>query len=146
LDLGPAMALAAGTALAFAIAVAPRSARGARPAAIVAAGALVAAIAYVPLYDGYLERLQHARFGSTPFKHAQQDRTSIITVDAAREDIMYGHGIYDGQFNIDPVVNTNLIERAYMVPGLHRSPKRVLEVGLSTGSWTKVLSGYEPVR
>jgi spermidine synthase len=56
---------------------------------------------------------------------------------------MYGHGIYDGRFNVDPVVNTNVIERAYMVPALHRSPKRVLEVGLSTGSWTKVLSSYD---
>jgi spermidine synthase len=145
-DVGPAMALAAATALAFAIAVAPRGARSAKPAGLVAAGALVAALAYAPLYGGYLERLQHARFGSTPFKHALQDRTSIITVDAAREDIMYGHGIYDGRFNIDPLVNSNLIERAYMVPALHRSPKRVLEVGLSTGSWTKVLSSYEPIR
>ena len=142
-DLGPAMAIAAATTLAFAVALAPRGMHAGRFAAIAIGAVVVAALAYGPLYTGHMERLQHAKFGSPPFRHVIQDRTSIITVDAASEDIMYGHGIYDGRFNIDPVVNSNLIERAYMVAGLHRAPRRVLEVGLSTGSWTKVLSGLD---
>jgi len=76
----------------------------------------------------------------------REDRTAILTVEAAEQDVMYGHGIYDGRFNLDPVVNTNLIDRAYLLAALHPRPERVLEIGLSTGSWTRVLAGYEPVR
>jgi spermidine synthase len=67
-------------------------------------------------------------------------------VEAAAHDIMYGHGTYDGNFNTDPVVNSNLIDRTFMVGALHRDPARILEIGLSTGSWAQVLSAYEPCR
>jgi spermidine synthase len=143
--LGPNMALLAALTVVLAICLAAPSARLARGAAFLGAAG-VAWLAYPLLYDGYLERLQHGSLRSAPFRHVLQDRSAIITVDHGAQDMMYGHGVYDGRFNIDPVINSNSIDRAYMVASLHREPRRILEIGLSTGSWTKVLSMYEPLR
>jgi spermidine synthase len=146
--LSTSMALLALATMALAAILAGRELLLARrgPAAA-AAGLAVAAFAlHGPLHSGYLERLQYASTDARPFRHVRQDRTSIITVEAARRDVVFGHGIYDGRFNIDPVDNSNLVDRAYMVAALHPEPRRILEIGLSTGSWTRVLASYEPVR
>jgi spermidine synthase len=99
------------------------------------------------LYEGHLEKLQFGKHDHPAFAHKLENRTGIITVDHdAKADIMYGNGIYDGRYNLDPLLNTNLIDRAYMLASLHRKPARVLEIGLSTGSWAKVITEYEPVK
>lgn len=99
------------------------------------------------LYEGHLEKLQFGRPDHPAFAHQLENRSGIITVDDRPDgDIMYGHGIYDGRYNLDPLLNTNLIDRAYMIASLHRKPARVLEIGLSTGSWAKVMSTYQPVQ
>lgn len=99
------------------------------------------------LYRNLIENLQ---FG--PAKHNQQglkiieNRSGIIVVEASKDgDIVYGNGIYDGRISIDPIKNSNLITRAYMVAGLHHNPTRVLEIGLSSGSWAKVLTSYTSI-
>ena len=99
------------------------------------------------LYAGHLEKMQFATASDTPFKHKVEDRSGIIAVrDGGTDaDVMYGNGAYDGRFNLDPVANSNLIDRAYMVAALHRQPRRVLEIGLSTGSWTRAISTYQPL-
>ena len=98
------------------------------------------------LFQGYLEKMLYAQGDARPFRSTLENRAGIITVEAAAEDVMYGSGIYDGRFNTDPVANTNGIDRAYMVAALHPQPREVLEIGLSTGSWTRVLSSYAPLR
>jgi hypothetical protein len=55
-------------------------------------------------------------------------------------DIVWGGGVYDGRFNVDPVLNSNGVQRAFLVTGLHPNPKNMLEIGLSTGSWAWVFS------
>lgn len=112
----------------------------------IAAAAVAAFALHAPLNAGYLERLQYAATDAQPFRHERQDRTAIVTVEAATPDIVFGHGMYDGRFNTDPVTNSNMVDRAYMVAALHPAPQRVLEIGLSTGSWTEVLASYEPVQ
>lgn len=108
---------------------------------------IVGAVTHSTLYRNHLEKLQYASSDFSPFKHKLENRGGIITVQGgAPTDIMFGHGIYDGQFNTDPLVNSNLIDRAYMMAALHRQPARVLEIGLSTGSWSKVISDYAPVQ
>jgi spermidine synthase len=98
------------------------------------------------LYAGHLEKLQFGEGDRPAFAHTQQNRGGIITVEHnAKGDIMYGNGIYDGRYNLDPLRNSNLIDRAYMMASLHRKPARVLEIGLSTGSWAKVIAEYRPV-
>jgi spermidine synthase len=99
------------------------------------------------LYQGHLEKLQYADTGRKPFLHKVENRGGIITLEEqAGADILYGHGIYDGRFNLDPLRNSNRIDRAYMMAGLHRKPLKVLEIGLSTGSWAKVIAEYGPVQ
>lgn len=114
--------------------------------ALTLAGLAGALVLQQPLAAGSLERLLFESAGHPPFRHVLEDRSAIIAVEANRPDTMYGHGIYDGRFNTDPAVPANGIERAYLGAALHAAPRRVLEIGLSTGSWTRVLSSYEPVQ
>jgi spermidine synthase len=102
-----------------------------------------------PLYGGLLERLQYkAEYRpGWEYKSVVENRSGIIAVEADPDgDKMFGGGMYDGRFNLDPAINSNLITRAYMVAALHRDPRDVLEIGLSTGSWTRVLADYPGVR
>ncbi|WLI87395.1 methyltransferase domain-containing protein [Massilia sp. R2A-15] len=118
-----------------------------RAAGLAAAMIVVAGALHGWLYDGHLERLQFGKPHHPAFVHRLENRSGIITVDHQPDaDIMYGHGIYDGRYNLDPLLNTNLIDRAYLIASLHRKPERVLEIGLSTGSWAKVISTYQPVK
>lgn len=118
-----------------------------RIASMAMAVALSAAVMYPALFDGYLEKLQYGVPGPQPFKAVLENRSGILTVEANHDgDTMYGGGMYDGRFNLDPLMNSNMINRAYMVAGLHRAPSEVLEIGLSTGSWAKVLANYDKVK
>ncbi len=90
----------------------------------------------------------HIHRGPRPeaFSAQQETRSGVITVAAdPKGDIVYGGGVYDGRFAIDPVVNANMIDRCYWIAALHPDPKQVLEIGLSTGSWARVLADYGPV-
>jgi spermidine synthase len=113
-------------------------------AAMVTMG-LGAWFAHPYLYHGYLEKMQYATTAYKPFKYQLENRSGIITTETSNPDIMYGNGVYDGLFNIDPVSNGNLIDRAYMIAALYRKPSKVLEIGLSTGSWAKVIADYAPL-
>lgn len=54
-------------------------------------------------------------------------------------DIVYGSNAYDGRVNTDLRINSNRIDRVYLLAALHRQPKRVLVIGLSTGAWVEIL-------
>jgi spermidine synthase len=100
------------------------------------------------LYSNYLEKLHHESADVQPFKHRLENRAAIITVEAGLAggpDTLYGNGAYDGRFNTSPVDNSNLIDRAYMVAALHKQPKTMLMIGLSTSSWARVFSDYAPL-
>lgn len=56
------------------------------------------------------------------------------------EHIVYGGNIYDGKMNISLLTNTNHLQRAYLPLFTNTNAKKVLVVGLSTGSWAKVLT------
>jgi spermidine synthase len=103
-------------------------------------------LAHAPLYDQHLEKLQYAHLKAPRFKHTIENRDGILTIEAGPEDIMYGGGIYDGRFNLNPLTNGNGIDRAFMIASLHRKPERVLEIGLSTGSWARVVTKYAPLK
>lgn len=100
------------------------------------------------LYDGTLEKLQykenynnHARY-----KYLYQNRSGIIAIEESAEDIIYGGGIYDGRFNTNPLIRSNGINRCYILAALHPDPREVLEIGLSSGSWAKVIASYRKVK
>jgi spermidine synthase len=113
------------------------------------ASASVACIALVLvsriLFGGLFERLM---FKSDPrpettFREVVENRSGVITVD--KDDIVYGGGVYDGAFKIDPLNDTNGIFRAFAIAALHPRPRRVLVIGLSSGSWTQVLVNHPNV-
>lgn len=109
--------------------------------AIAAACVACAALAAVsgPLYSGMFEHLLLKR-DYTPglrFANLVENRTGLIAVTPW--EVVYGGGVYDGRFDIDPVHDTNGIFRAYAIPGLRSDLKDVLDIGLSSGSWAQVL-------
>jgi spermidine synthase len=119
------------------------------------------------IYHDLLAKLQY-KSGYAPgiYKYLVEKRSGIISVQPGRvdpnggpnwPDMIYGGGIYDGRFNIDPANKwydptstddelrhpfdiSNYICRAYMIAGLHPHPTDVLEVGLSSASWNRVLA------
>lgn len=56
------------------------------------------------------------------------------------EEVVFGANVYDGKFNTDIFVNSNGIDRAYLLASMKNNAENVLVIGLSTGSWVKVLS------
>jgi spermidine synthase/multisubunit Na+/H+ antiporter MnhF subunit len=102
--------------------------------------------AHPSLYLEHMEKIQYGEDDAEPFRYKIENRAGIITVEEGDRGKIFGTGIYDGRFNIDPVINNNFIDRAYMMAGLHRKPLRILEIGLSSGSWTKAISSYAPGR
>jgi spermidine synthase len=82
-----------------------------------------------------------------PFKYVVENRSGLITVEASKYggDVIYGGGVWDGRFYLDPVFPISSIDRAYLVSAIHRQPREVLEIGLSSGSWALVLDAYEPI-
>mgnify|MGYP003948812963 FL=1 len=100
------------------------------------------------IFSGFLENLQYEKKypREQPFKKIVQNRSGIITVDDALNpgdaDVVYGGGIYDGRYAIDPR-SPNGIHRCYMIAALHPEPTRVLEIGLSSGSWAAALLRHD---
>ena len=77
-----------------------------------------------------------------------QNKSGILHVLNARAggDIVYGANVYDGRTNIDPRVNSNMIHRVLMLSVLKPDAQRVLVIGLSTGAWTRLLTGFPDVK
>jgi spermidine synthase len=107
-------------------------------------GLIVAAFLAVPasrgLYHLLFERLI---FGTraearVPFVHIVQNRNGVIGV--LRDGAVFGGGVYDGYFNIDPINDKNIVVRAYALNAFCPSPKRILVIGLATGSWAQIFA------
>jgi len=99
---------------------------------------------YVHILEKRLYKTAYAQ--KELYKNVIQNRNGIIAVESGIPDIIYGGGIYDGRINIDPVLNTNLITRAYMIAAIHKAPQDILEIGMSGGSWSRVLADYAKVK
>jgi len=60
-------------------------------------------------------------------------------------DAIFGGNVYDGRTNLDPRVNSNKIDRVLVLAALRPEPKRVLEIGLSVGTWNYLITGFPGV-
>jgi spermidine synthase len=121
-----------------------RRARLMRVAGALAAGIL--AFVTLPGYaTGVLEALQWkgALAQNGAFAQTVENRSGIITV--ARDGTVYGHGMYDGRFNIDLMHDSNGIVRPFALSLFHPHPREVLMIGLSTGSWAQVIANNPDV-
>jgi predicted membrane-bound spermidine synthase len=85
-----------------------------------------------------------ARMAVVPFHDVVENRSGVITV--TDEGKVYGGNVYDGAFNVDPRNKINGIFRAYALSALHGAPRRVLEIGLSSGSWAQVMANNPQMR
>ena len=96
----------------------------------------VAAQSYRLLYEKLVfgQRSESAK----PFARIVENRNGVICVTS--DGAVFGGGVYDGYFNTDPAKDVNLIIRAFTVIGLHPAPKRVLMIGLASGSWGQVFA------
>ena len=121
-------------------------------AAVLGITALAAATVWrsePPLYAMLFEKLHFKQEMSEgrPYRLISESRSGVVAVGGPEgDDIIYGGGIFDGGFNLDPAKGSNGIWRAYLAASLHRHPQAVLEIGLSSGSWTRVLASHPAVR
>ena len=83
-----------------------------------------------------------------PVRRVIQNKSGILHVLQARQggDIVFGANVYDGRTNIDPRINSNSIHRVLMMAVLKPDAERVLVIGLSTGAWARLLTGFPNVK
>ena len=119
--------------------------RGPRLAAAVAGVvtvALVIGISSQRLFEGAYERMLYKNeYRATDhFAHLIESKGGVIAIDS--EGAIFGGGVYDGRFNTSPVHDTNWIVRAYAISSFHPLPRRILMIGLSSGSWAQVIANH----
>jgi len=72
-----------------------------------------------------------------PFTHIVENRNGVVCVTA--DQAVFGGAVYDGHFLISPANDENYVVRAFVITGAHPAPKRVLMIGLASGSWAQIL-------
>ncbi len=60
-------------------------------------------------------------------------------------DTVYGGNVYDGRINIDLRTNQNRIDRVHGLMLAHPAPSEALVIGVSGGSWARIIAGYPSV-
>ncbi|MDB4942134.1 MAG: hypothetical protein JWP97_1668 [Labilithrix sp.] len=90
-------------------------------------------------YDRLWERLlfKSNMEDTTRFQEVIETKSGVITV--TQDGTVYGGGAYDGRFNTSIVHDRNGILRAYGIGAMHPAPKKVLMIGLASGSWATVI-------
>lgn len=86
--------------------------------------------------------------GSDEVRNVIQNKNGIIHVLAPpgrKGDVTFGGNVYDGKISNDMRVNDNRLDRAYVLMALHKAPKRVLVIGMSSGAWTRAVLGMPGV-
>ena len=138
---------AAAAVLGGAVLLLPRVAGGKPPAWTVGAAiaGLLVALAGGGSYSLLYERLV---FGTqpqagVPFAHVVENRNGMIAV--TQDAVVFGGGVYDGRFNTDPTNPLNFVVRTYSLSAFAPSPRRMLMIGLSSGSWSQILVNHPDV-
>jgi spermidine synthase len=114
-----------------------------RTAAIAVSVLVVGGIAVPRLSHHLFENLQNKALPNEDFADVVENRSGIITVD--RDGTVFGNGMYDGRFNTDLKTDRNGIMRPYALSLFHPSPRDVLMIGLSSGSWAQVVANNPDV-
>jgi predicted membrane-bound spermidine synthase len=115
---------------------------------------LMLALGSHALFSGMYERLlvkTDYRSGMR-FSEIVENRSGVIAVSKNTKDMgyardtVYGGGVYDGQFNIDMMRDSNMLYRAFAVAGMGPVPRRVLMIGIGSGSWSQVIASDPEVQ
>ena len=131
-----------GLALGIALLAAGGSSRREMRSALAGAAAISVAIFMLanPLFSHLYERLLYkSDYGpDQSFSHLVENRSGVIAVSKRGE--VFGGGVYDGWYNVDPVHDVNGLFRIYALSSFHPLPRKVLMVGLASGSWAQVVA------
>ncbi len=97
--------------------------------------------------DNWLIRSLASTFPQHDILRVVETRQGIIVSykDETLGDEIWGGNVYDGRANLDPRVNSNGLHRILATVALRPNPRKILEVGLSVGSWNYVISGFPGV-
>ncbi len=101
-----------------------------------------------PLFSGMYERLLFKTTYKPGMQFAEtvENRSGVIAVYRGPTEFGYdaetvfGGGAYDGRFNTGLLQDSNGLFRAYAVLGMGPRPRRVLMIGLASGSWAQVIA------
>src|SRR5262249_8797369 len=77
---------------------------------------------------------------SIPFAHVVENRNGVVAV--TQDAAVYGSGVYDGHFRIDPNYDLNLVVRAFVLGAYNPAPRRMLMIGLASGSWAQIFVNH----
>jgi spermidine synthase len=93
-------------------------------------------------YSRFFQRLIFGVQGAElpSLSHVVENRNGVIAV--TRDGAVFGNGVYDGYFNVDPALGVNFVVRAYALSLFHAAPKHILMIGLSSGSWAQILVNH----
>jgi spermidine synthase len=118
----------------------------ARQKAIAAAVVTCAAVAVVlssgPLFATVYGQMQYKReWGEqgTRLTDLVETRSGVVAVD--EDGAIFGGGAFDGWMTTD-IRETDLLLRPLALSFFHPDPKEVLEVGLSGGAWSEIISNH----
>lgn len=111
---------------------------------VFALAALGALVGHDRLFQGFMERVH---FGpgarETRYRVVVHGRAGIVGVTPDAR--VYGDGLYRGAYTLDADASPTLVGRAFLVPALHRAPRRILQIGLGSGAWTRILADVRAV-
>jgi spermidine synthase len=114
-------------------------------ATALALASLIAVPIATHTYSHLFERLifGHRLEANEDLAHVVENRHGVIAV--TKDAAVFGGGVYDGYFNIDPMNDLNLVARIYALSAFHPAPKNVLMIGLASGSWAQIVANHPQV-
>jgi spermidine synthase len=95
---------------------------------------VVAPRQYALLYEKLAFGGRYQEMGE--FAHIVENRNGVICTTSL--GALFGGSVYDGYFRIDPQNDANGTVRAFFVSAVHPAPKRMLMIGLASGSWGQI--------
>ena len=138
--------LTAGVALSFLLLRAAGAFAAENRMKLAAAGlcAVALAAATQPVLRTIYDRLFFKqRFPAKQFERVVESHSGVVAVTA--DGVLYGGGAYDGHFSVDLCHDINMIVRPYALSAMHAAPRRVLMIGLGSGSWAQVVANNPDV-
>lgn len=77
---------------------------------------------------------------TTDVKYVIESKSGVVVVN--QDDQVFGGGVYDGKFATDFVHDTNFVIRPFSLGAFHPDPKKLLFIGLGSGSWARVVASH----